>query len=49
MIFKRYEYWSSEGKKWTDWFKWDSDYMPELQMTDRRIISKLKNEYKECD
>ena len=46
MIYKRYEYWSNEGKKWTEWFEWDSDLRPELQLTDRRIISRLKNEYK---
>lgn len=47
MIYKRYEYWSKEGKKWTDWFPWKSSYMPELQMNDRRIFCRLKNEYKE--
>ena len=46
MIYKRYEYWSKEGKKFTDWFKWDSDIKPELQMNDRRIFCRLKNEYK---
>lgn len=47
MIYKRYEYWTNEGKKFTDWFVWDSDLRPELQMSDRRIISRLFNEYKE--
>jgi hypothetical protein len=47
MTYKRFEYWSKDGKKWTDWFPWDSDWKPELQLTDRRIISRLKNEYKE--
>lgn len=47
MIFKRYQYWSSKGLAWTTWFEWDSDYKPELQMDDRRIINRLKNEYKE--
>ena len=46
MILKRYEYWSKEGKKWTDWFKWESNLKPELQMNDRRIFCRLKNEYK---
>ena len=46
MIYKRYEYWSSEGKKFTDWFEWNSDYKPELQMNDKRIFCRLKNEYK---
>lgn len=47
MTYKRYEYWSKEGKKFTYWFEWDSDLRPELQLTDRRIISRLKNEYKD--
>ena len=47
MIYKRYEYLSSKGKVWTKWFKWNSDLRPELQMDDRRIINRLKNEYKE--
>lgn len=48
MTYKRYEYWSKEGKKFTDWFPWNSnDYNPELQMNDRRIVCRLKNEYKE--
>ena len=47
MTYKRYEYWSKEGKKFTDWFKWNSDYKPELQMNDKRIFCRLKNEYKD--
>ena len=47
MTYKKYQYWSSEGKKWTNWFPWNSDFKPELQLTDRRIISRLYNEYKE--
>lgn len=47
MTYKRYEYWSKEGKKFTDWFPWKSNLRPDLQLTDRRIISRLKNEYKE--
>ena len=45
--FKRYEYWSNKGKVWTDWFPLNFDYKPELQMDDKRVISRLKNEYKE--
>ena len=44
---KRYQYWSKDGLKWTDWFDWNSDFMPELQMDDRRIFCRLKNEYKD--
>lgn len=42
MIYKRYEYWSREGKKWTDWFVWLSDNRDPWQLK-----NKLKNEYKE--
>jgi hypothetical protein len=47
MTYKRYEYWTKEGKVWTPWFKWSSTLKPELQFTDRRIISRLYNEYEE--
>ena len=47
MTYKRYEYWSKEGKIWSDWFPWDSDLRPELQMDDRRIFCRLRNEYKD--
>ena len=46
-MLKRYEYWSSKGKVWTEWLDWDSDYKPELQMNDRRVFCRLKNEYKD--
>ena len=46
-IYKRYQYWSKDGIKWTNWFKWNSDLRPELQTDNRRIISRLRNEYKE--
>ena len=38
---KRYQYWSKEGIKWTEWFEYDSDYKPEWQ-----IKNKLLNQYK---
>jgi hypothetical protein len=47
MVLKRYEYWSKEGKKWTDWFKWESSLKPEFQMDDRKIFCRLRNEYRE--
>jgi len=38
---KRYEYWSRDGKSWTDWFPWDGEkYKYQLD-------KKLKNEYRE--
>ena len=47
MTYKRFEYWSKEGKVWSDWFEWNTDLRPELQMDDRRIFCRLKNEYKD--
>ena len=47
MTYKRFEYWGPSGKQWTNWFPWKSDYKPELQMEDRRIVCRLKNEYKD--
>lgn len=40
---KRYEFLSSKGREWTDWFDWESDWKPAFQLNDR---TKLKNEYK---
>ena len=42
MIYKRYEYWSKEGKKFTDWFPWNSFLRDKWQLKNR-----LLNEYKE--
>ena len=37
---KRYEFWSREGKKWTEWFEYDGEkYKWQLK-------NKLKNEYR---
>ena len=37
---KRYEYWSREGKKWTEWFKYNGEkYKWQLK-------NKLRNEYR---
>ena len=48
MTYKRYEYWTSKGKVWTPWFEWrNPDFKPEFQLMDRRIMSRLYNEYKE--
>lgn len=40
-MMKRYEYWSSEGKKFTTWFNWDSNLEEPWQLK-----NKLKNEFK---
>ena len=42
MTYKRYEYWSREGLKFTPWFKWDSDNRDHWQLKNR-----LRNEYKD--
>ena len=42
MVYKRYEYFTREGKEWTPWFPWDSDVRDPWQLK-----NKLKNEYKE--
>jgi hypothetical protein len=45
--YKRYEFWGSENgkpiKKFTPWFKWDSDICPKYQLERH---PKLLNEYK---
>ena len=47
MIYKRFEYWDKKGKVWSKWFPWKTTWKPELQMEDKRIFCRLKNEYKE--
>lgn len=42
MTYKRYEYYTREGKTWTDWFIWNSDNRDPWQLK-----NKLKNEYKD--
>lgn len=42
MIYKRYEYWTREGKAVTPWFEWKSDICPKWQLD-----GKLKNFYKD--
>ena len=41
MVYKRYEYYTREGKVWTDWFEWESDIRDPWQLK-----NKLRNEYK---
>lgn len=38
---KRYEYFGKNGKEFTDYFEWDSDYCPKWQLN-----NKLRNDYK---
>jgi len=42
MTYKRYEYWSREGKVFTPWFRWDSENRDPWQLKNR-----LRNEYVE--
>lgn len=42
MKYKRFQYYSKEGIKWSNWFIWDSTLMDKWQLKD-----KLLNEYKE--
>lgn len=44
---KRYEYRSKDGIKWTNWFPSMTRDKQEYQFYDRRISSRLKNEYKD--
>lgn len=41
MTLKRYQYWSSNGIVWTDWFPWTGERYP------WQLKNKLKNEYKD--
>lgn len=38
---KRYQYWSDQGLKWTDWFDWNGEKYP------YQLGKKQKNEYKD--
>ena len=42
-VYKRYEYMTREGKKFTPWFIWNSDNRDPWQLKS----SRLKNEYKD--
>lgn len=39
MTYKRYQYWSRDGIRWTEWFKWTGDRDP------WQLKNKLRNEY----
>lgn len=41
-MLKRYEYFGKNGKEFTDYFYWDSDYCPKWQLK----TYKLRNDYK---
>lgn len=41
MTYKRYQYWSKDGIRWTEWFNYDGEKYP------YQLGKKLKNEYKD--
>lgn len=43
-MLKRFQYYSREGVKWTDWFEWHSTICPKYQLERH---PKLLNEYKD--
>ena len=49
MIQKRFQYWSAQGKTWTDWFNYDEDDS-KLELIRKneeyQVKNKLKNEYR---
>ena len=48
MTYKRYEYWSKNGKTYTKCFPLIfGNYITEYQMNDRRVFCRLLNEYKD--
>ena len=49
MIQKRYEYWSAQGKTWTDWFNYEADdsRLPVIQTGEQyQVGKKLRNEFR---
>ena len=49
MIQKRYEYWSAQGKTWTDWFDYDSNdsHLPAIKACEQfQFGKKLRNEFR---
>lgn len=49
MIQKRYEYWSNQGKTWSDWFNYDenNNNLTALQTNEQfQLGKKLRNEFR---
>ena len=49
MIQKRYEYWSGQGKTWSDWFDYDSNdnNLSAIQANEQyQFGNKLRNEFR---
>ena len=49
MIQKRYEFWSGQGKTWSDWFDYDDDdsQFTTIQANEQfQLGKKLRNEFR---
>jgi hypothetical protein len=46
MTYKRYQYWTREGKQFTEWFPWHSDSRDPIQLKGYKG-DHLRNEYKD--
>jgi hypothetical protein len=48
MIQKRYEYWSNQGKVWSDWFDFEEDnsQIDSLREKESKQYGRLNNEYR---
>ena len=49
MIQKRFQYWSAQGKTWTDWFDYreDNGQLRDLQVNEKwQVKNKLLNQYR---
>lgn len=49
MIQKRFEYWSAQGKTWSDWFDYEKDnnQLVNLQTSEKwQLKNKLRNEFR---
>lgn len=49
MIQKRYEYWSDQGKTWSDWFDYNSDNSKLAAIQANELYQfgkKLRNEFR---
>jgi len=45
MIQKRYQYFAKDGIKWTNWFNYSGNELPEVQLKCKKTT--LLNEYRE--
>ena len=43
MVQKRFQYFTREGKQWSNWFDYDGEHYK------WQLVNKLRNEYRETD